>query len=155
MKVKEIMTSPVICAQIDTLAGDVAKLLAQHKISAVPVTDREGTVVGLVSEYDLLARTGQYARDIMSPGILSVNEETDIDAVRSLLIERRIRRVPVMAGQRLVGIVSRSDIVRQMAVQWYCDVCGEPVRGERRPQSCPKCSAPGARFTQDPHPPGV
>jgi len=155
MKVKEIMTSPVICAQIDTLAGDVAKLLAQHKISAVPVTDREGTVVGLVSEYDLLARTGQYARDIMSPGILSVNEETDIDAVRSLLIERRIRRGPVMAGQRLVGIVSRSDIVRQIAVQWYCDVCGEPVRGERRPQSCPKCSAPGARFTQDPHPPGV
>lgn len=155
MKVKEIMRSPVICARTDTLTADVVKLLAQHKISAVPVTDEAGTVVGLVSEYDLLARTGRYARDVMSPGILSVNEETDVDAVRSLLIERRIRRVPVMAGQKLVGIVSRSDIVRQMAVQWYCDVCGEPVRGDRRPPACPKCSAPGERFTQDPHPPGV
>ena len=155
MKVKEIMTRPVICARTDTPTGDVAKLLAQHKISAVPVTDEQGTIVGLVSEYDLLAREGKVAREIMSPGIISVSEDTDVDDVRFLLIERRIRRVPVMNGQRLVGIVSRSDIVRQMAVQWYCDVCGEPVRGDRRPESCPKCSAPGARFTQDPHPPGV
>src|SRR4051812_10742681 len=155
MKVKEIMTRAVICAQTDTLPADVVKLLAQHKISAVPITDEHGTIVGLVSEYDLIARQGKLARDVMSPGIISVNEEADIDDVRSLLIERRVRRVPVMNGQKVVGIVSRSDIIRQMAVQWYCDVCGEPVRGERRPQACPKCSAPGARFTQDPHPPGV
>ena len=108
-----------------------------------------------MSEYDLIARQGGSARDVMSPGIISVNEEADIDDVRSLLIERRIGECRSMNGQKLVGIVSRSDIVRQMAVQWYCDVCGEPVRGERRPQACPKCSAPGARFTQDPHPPGV
>jgi CBS domain-containing protein len=155
MKVKEIMTRPVICTGADTPTPDVVKLLAKHNISAVPVTDQDGTIVGLVSEYDLLSRTGRTAREIMSPGILSVTEDTDIEAVRSLLIERRIRRVPVMNGQKLVGIVSRSDIVKQMAVQWYCDVCGEPERGSRRPLTCRKCSAPGERFTQDPHPPGV
>jgi CBS domain-containing protein len=155
MKVKEIMTSPVICAQADTPTDDVVKLLAKHKISAVPITDEHGTIVGLVSEYDLIARQGKHARDVMSPGIISVNEEADIDDVRSLLIERRVRRVPVMAGRNVVGIVSRSDIIRQMAVQWNCEVCGEPVRGPRRPDTCPKCSAPGVRFSQDPHPPGV
>ena len=154
MKVKEIMTAPVICTPADTSIADVATLLARHQISAVPVTDEHGAVIGLVSEYDLLARRGKVAVDIMSPGIISVSEEADVEDVRFLLIERRIRRVPVVSGQKLVGIVSRSDIVRQMAVQWYCDICGEPVRDEHPPDQCPKCAAPAARFAQDEHPPG-
>jgi CBS domain-containing protein len=154
MKVKEIMSSPVICANDDASISDVATLLAKHHISAVPVIDRHGDVVGLVSEYDLLARGGETARDVMSPGIISVNEEANVEDVRFLLIERRIRRVPVVAGQKLVGIVSRSDIVRQMAFQWYCNICGEPVRDEHPPEQCPKCAAPAARFAQDEHLPG-
>ena len=154
MKVKEIMTSPVICARDDLSIADVATLLAKHKISAVPVTDASGAVIGLVSEYDLLARRGKLARDIMSPGIISVNEDADVEDVRLLVIERKVRRIPVVAGQKLVGIVSRSDLVRQMAVQWYCDICGEPVRDEHPPEQCPKCAAPAARFAQDEHPPG-
>ena len=155
MKVKEIMSSPVVCAPADTPIAEVATLLAKHDISAVPVTDEGEAIIGLVSEYDLLARSGKVARDIMSPGIISVHEETDVDEVRFLLIERRIRRVPVVAGQRLVGIVSRSDLVRQMALQWYCDICGEPVRGEHPPTACPKCTAPAARFAEGDEPPGV
>jgi CBS-domain-containing membrane protein len=155
MKVKEIMSSPVICAPADAPVTEVATLLSKHDISAVPVTDERGTVIGLVSEYDLLARKGKVARDIMSPGIISVNEETDVDEVRYLLIERRIRRVPVVEGQELVGIVSRSDIVRQMTLQWYCDICGEPVRGEHPPNSCPKCTAPAACFAEGEQPPGT
>jgi CBS domain-containing protein len=154
MQVKQIMTAPVICARADASISDVATLLTRHQISAVPVTDESGAVIGLVSEYDLLARRGTSVRDIMSPGIISVNEETDVEEVRFLLIERRIRRVPVMAGQQLVGIVSRSDLIRQMAVLWFCDICGEPVRDEHPPEQCPKCAAPAARFAQDEHPPG-
>jgi CBS domain-containing protein len=155
MKVKEIMTAPVICTSADAPVADVATLLARHQISAAPVTDEHGVIIGLVSEYDLLAKRGEVARDIMSPGIISVNEEANVDDVRFLLIERRIRRVPVLAGQKLIGIVSRSDLVRQMAVQWYCDICGEPVRDEHPPEHCPKCAAPAARFAQDEHPPGT
>jgi len=155
MKVKEIMTAPVVCARSDTPIADVAALLARHDVSAVPVTDESGSVIGLVSEYVLLARKGKVAIDIMSPGIISVTEETDVEEVRYLLVERRVKRVPVMAGQRLVGIVSRADIVRQMALQWYCDICGEPVRGEHPPTSCPKCTAPAARFAEGEQPPGT
>ena len=154
MKVKEIMTSPVITTRDDASAADVATLLAKHRISAVPVTDASGAVIGLVSEYDLLARQGKLARDIMSPGIISVSEDADVEDVRLLVVQRKVRRIPVVAGQRLVGIVSRSDLVRQMAVQWYCDICGEPVRAEHPPERCPKCAAPAGRFAQDEHPPG-
>jgi len=154
MKVKEIMTSPVICARDDVSIADIATLLAKHRISAVPVTDASGAVIGLISEYDLLARHGKLARDIMSPGIISVSEDADVEDVRLLVVQRKVRRIPVVAGQKLVGIVSRSDLVRQMAVQWYCDICGEPVRDEHPPEQCPKCAAPAARFAQDEHPPG-
>jgi len=154
MKVKEIMTSPVICTRDDASVADVATLLAKHRISAVPVTDASGAVIGLISEYDLLARHGKLARDIMSPGIISVSEDADVEDVRLLVVQRKVRRIPVVAGQKLVGIVSRSDLVRQMAVQWYCDICGEPVRDEHPPEQCPKCAAPAARFAQDEHPPG-
>ena len=154
MKVREIMSAPVICIRADAAIGDVATLLARHRISAVPVMDELGAVIGLVSEYDLLARQGTLARDVMSPGIISVNEEADVEDVRFLLIQRRIKRVPVVDGQRLVGIVSRSDLIRQMAVQWYCGICGEPVREEHPPEQCPKCAAPAARFAQDEHLPG-
>jgi CBS domain-containing protein len=154
MRVKEIMSSPVVCTRDDASISDIATLLAKHQISAVPVLDAGGDVIGLVSEYDLLARGGKTARDVMSPGIISVNEEANVEDVRFLLIERRIRRVPVVAGQKLVGIVSRSDIVRRMAVQWYCNICGEPVRDEHPPEQCPKCAAPAARFAQDDPVPG-
>jgi CBS domain-containing protein len=155
MKVKDIMSKPVVHAHAEMPVSEVAELLASRKISAVPITDDGGTVIGLVSEYDLLARTGQVARDIMSPGIISVNEETDVEDVRFLLIERRIRRVPVLAGPQLVGIVSRSDIVRLMALHWICQVCGEMERGEHAPQRCSKCGAAQDRFLQEPQHPGM
>jgi CBS domain-containing protein len=155
MKVKDIMTTPVIHARADTASADLAEMLAKHRISAVPITDNSGTVVGLVSEYDLMAKDGKTARDIMSPGIISVSEETDVEDVRFLLIERRIRRVPVMAGQELVGIVSRRDIVRLMALHWICQVCGEQARGDHPPEQCPKCGAAGNRFVQEPQHPGM
>src|SRR5213595_1820658 len=155
MKVKEIMSRPVVHAGAGTPTADVAELLAKHRISAVPITDDNGTVVGLVSEYDLLAKSGKTAREIMSPGVISVNEETDVEDVRFLLIDRRIKRVPVMAGSELVGIVSRGDIVRLMALHWICQVCGEQARGEYPPERCPKCHGARERFSQEPQHSGM
>jgi rubrerythrin len=60
-----------------------------------------------------------------------------------------------MAGTQLVGIVSRSDIVRLMALHWICEVCGEQARGERAPEICAKCAAPGNRFRQEAVQPGM
>ncbi len=148
------MSAPVVQAQVDTPVIDLARLLTEHRISAIPVVDGTGHVVGLVSEYDLLARAGPTAADIMSPDVVSVTVDTDIESVRHLLIERRIKRVPVMDGGRLVGIVSRGDLIGLMVLEWACAVCGEAVRGDRPPQRCPKCGTSEGRFTQQTPPPG-
>jgi CBS domain-containing protein len=155
VKVKEIMTTPVVSAGPDTPTADVAQLLSRHRISGVPVTDQDDAVVGLVSEYDLLVKRGATAREVMSPTVISVTEDTDVEDVRALLVDLRIRRVPVMAGQRLVGIVSRSDLVELLALEWTCERCGEPVRGSRPPDRCPRCGEAPARFTRQEQPPGV
>jgi CBS domain-containing protein len=151
----EIMTTPVVTVPADTPLADIARALRRHRISAVPVVDATGGVVGLVSEYDLLARSGPAARDVMTTAVVSVTESTSVDDVRHLLVDRRIRRVPVLAAGRLVGIVSRGDLVSLMATEWACDVCGEPVRGERPPDVCPKCLGSGERFSLQQQPPGT
>jgi len=153
MKVKDIMTTPVITVGRDAAVPDVAALLRERRVSAVPVVDDDGAVVGLVSQYDLLAREGATADDVMTSAVISVTEDTDVDEVRHLLVERRIRRVPVLSGGRMVGIVSRSDVMALLTTEWACGVCGEVVRGERPPAHCPKCQAAADRFAlQEPAP---
>jgi len=105
-----------------------------------------GAVVGLVSEYDLLAREGETAGEVMTGSVISVSEDTDVDDVRHLLVERRIRRVPVISGQRLAGIVSRGDVVALLSTEWVCQVCGEAARGQHPPPRCPRCHAGSDRF---------
>jgi CBS domain-containing protein len=155
MKVREVMTRRVIRAEVDTPVADIARLLTENHISAVPITDKSGAVVGLVSEYDLLAKKGLVAGEIMTADVITVSEEANVDAVQHLLIERRVKRVPVMSGQELVGIVSRSDIVRLMAEEWICETCGEAVRGDHRPDQCPKCAGPQSRFVKLEQSPGA
>jgi len=150
----DIMTAPVITVTPDASVGQVAETLRRQRISAVPVVDAAGTVLGLVSEYDLLAKTGAVAGDVMVTALITVSSETAVGDVRHLLVERRIRRVPVLDAGRLVGIVSRSDVIALLATEWVCGVCGEPVRGEQRPEMCPKCHAPGEQFRLQEQAPG-
>ncbi len=154
MKVKEIMTAPVITTRAKAKTSAVAKLMSEHDISAVVITDDQGGVVGIVSEHDLLAKKGETAGDVMSPSVISVTPDTDVEDVQFLLVERRIRRVPVMVGPELVGIVSRSDVVRLMIIEWACEVCGQPVRSPRPPERCEQCGAGSDRFAQQTPAPG-
>lgn len=154
MKVKEMMTSPVIHAGPDTSRTAVAELLVENQVSGVPIVDEDGAVVGIVSEHELLASAGQSAREMMSTSVISVSEGTDVDDVRALLLDRRISRVPVLSGQQLVGIISRSDMLRLLVMEWICQVCGEPYRGETAPATCPRCAAPQGQFAQHPQVPG-
>ncbi|WP_069813410.1 CBS domain-containing protein [Streptomyces sp. TP-A0874] len=154
MKVKEIMTAPVVTVAEDASPPDVAAVLHGRRISAVPVIDDTGAVVGVVSEYDLLSRSGSTAAAIMTSAVISVTEDTDVDEVRHLLVDRRIRRVPVLSGRALVGIVSRSDVMALLTTEWACGVCGEVTRGQQPPAHCPKCHAGADRFARQEPPPG-
>ena len=137
------MTTRVVTVTGNTPVPVIAGLLRDNRISGVPVVDAGGAVVGLVSEYDLLARGGETASEVMTASVITVSKDTDLEDVRHLLVERRIRRVPVTSGQRLAGIVSRGDVVALLTTEWVCG--GRPSRP--RP-------APAAPVPQVPRQPG-
>ena len=122
MPVKEIMTKNVITVPLSTPVREVANLLSEKNVSGLPVVDDEGRVLGVISELDVVGRQGATAADIMSKGVISVTEETDVDEVLHLFLNQRIRRVPVLSdGQHLIGIVSRSDLVRPASISHFLD----------------------------------
>jgi CBS domain-containing protein len=147
------MTAPVITVGPEATVAHIAETLTASRISAVPVVDGSGTVLGLVSELDLLAREGRTAKDVMTTAVISVTSDTDLEQVRRILVGSQIRRVPVLSSGRLVGILSRHDLVGRM-VEWACSVCGETVRGAHPPLVCPKCGGSEDRFTLQEQPPG-
>jgi CBS-domain-containing membrane protein len=112
-------------------------------------------LLGLVTEHDLIAKQGRQVTDIMSRGVITVSPDTEVEAVQHLLTNQRIRRVPVVEDGKVVGIVSRSDLVRQIAMRWVCGVCGEIVRGMDPPEHCPRCGAGEHAFVHDVVPPGM
>ncbi|HEX5441340.1 MAG TPA: CBS domain-containing protein, partial [Ktedonobacterales bacterium] len=131
MIARDIMTSQVVSVSPSAPIREVADLLAEYRISGVPVVDAQGQMIGLVTEADLISKQGKTAADIMSARVVSVREATPVDEVAQILTSNRFKRVPVMRDDKLVGIVSRADIVRMMASRWACSVCGAIQHGRR------------------------
>jgi CBS-domain-containing membrane protein len=147
MKAREVMTTAVISVSPETRIGEVAQILRDHKISALPVVDETGIPIGMVSEGDLIGRDEadrearldwwltllaegetlnadflaslrapeRCARDVMTAPVVAVGEEAELREVARLLTAHRIKRVPVLRDGRIVGIVSRADLVRALA----------------------------------------
>jgi predicted transcriptional regulator len=99
-------------------------------------------VTGIVSEIDVFSKKGKVARDIMSSHVITVSEDTGIDEAARLLIGERIRRVPVIKHGKMVGLLSRSDVLDFFAsTRWTCNVCGRWERGLEMPERCHSCSS--------------
>jgi len=112
---RDIMTREVVTIESDMLVEDAAKLLAYHNISGMPVEDPDGKVVGIVSEADVIGHIGAIVSDVMSDEGISVGESATVEQIATLMAQHRIKRVPVMNSGSLLGMVSRSDIVRAIA----------------------------------------
>lgn len=118
MIARDIMTRKVYTVSPEASVQEVAQLLSQKRISGAPVIDKDGKMIGIVTEADIIGkvdREGLRAADIMSPEIIAVDEETRVGEIAMLLTERKIKRVPVMRNGKLVGIVCRADIVHAVA----------------------------------------
>ncbi len=144
--VKEVMTTDVISFSEETPVNEIADRLASAHITGGPVLTSDGFVVGIVSEVDVFSKKGALARDIMSPQVISITEDTGIDEAARLLAGERIRRLPVLKNGRLVGLISRSDVLEFFVTRvWTCVSCGDYQHGLEEPERCPTCS--GTDFT--------
>ena len=144
MLAKDIMTTEVCTVTPATRVGDVAKLLLARRISGAPVVNDKGVLCGIVSEGDLLRRAetgterrrswwlelltenrdlahdfvkshGLSAGDVMTAPVVSVKEDASLAEVANTLERNRIKRVPVLRGDKIVGIISRSNLLQALA----------------------------------------
>lgn len=115
MSARDIMTSEVITLSPTSTVKQAAGLLTRQQISGAPVIDGQGRIVGILSEADIVAKRGTRVKDIMSKTISSVEEDTTIEEIAALMTSRNISRLPVLRGKKLVGIVSRADLVSAVA----------------------------------------
>jgi CBS domain-containing protein len=115
-RAKDIMTTRVVTVKPSTPIPDAARLLVRRKISGVPVVDEKDKtkVVGILTEADLLAAPAgaKTVAEVMRKRVISVAPDTSVDDIAATLVKRKIKRVPVLDGGKLVGIVSRIDVLR-------------------------------------------
>ncbi len=154
MKAEDVMTTNVITVTEHQTKQDAARLLSQHHISGLPVVNNEHVVMGVVTEYDVISKKGQTVGEIMTRGVISVTPDTNLEDVSRILVHEHIKRLPVLDQGRLVGIVSRADLVREVALRWVCPVCGETVHAEEQPKQCPRCGAINIPTSFEPVSPG-
>ena len=116
MFAKDIMTKDVITVSPTASVRNLAMTLIKNQISGAPVAGRNGKIIGVVSEADIVAKKGKDVKTIMTKNIISITEDTAVEEIARLMTTHGIKRLPVMRGQDVVGIVSRADIVSAIAL---------------------------------------
>jgi CBS domain-containing protein len=144
MRAHQIMTRSVITVTPETSVVEAANIMLQRHISGLPVVDSAGALVGIISEGDFIRRSeintgrkrsgfmqfilgagreatdfvhehGSKVGEIMTPEPLTVNEATDLEQIVELMEKNDVKRLPVMNGNKLVGIVTRSNLLQAVA----------------------------------------
>jgi len=144
MKAIDVMVRDVITIGPDDSIADAARLIADNDVSALPVVDDDGHLVGIISEGDLMSREeigaaihhpwwieavtpaatlaaefakshGRRVAEVMSENVITATEDMPLAQIAAILERNRIKRVPIVRGNELVGIVSRSNLVQAMA----------------------------------------
>jgi CBS domain-containing protein len=144
MNAGDVMTRNVVTVSPDTTVPELVQILLSRNISGVPVVGADSTLVGIVTEGDLVRRTelgterkrggwlsfftatatmaqdyvrshGTKVSDLMTPGVVAVAKETPLVDIADLMEERHVRRVPVVEDGKVVGIVSRANLLRAWA----------------------------------------
>ncbi len=144
MRAHQIMTKDVVTVTPHTSIEDAARIMLRMHISGLPVQDDAGTLVGMVSQSDFLRRTeigtgrkrpawlqfligpgraaadfvherGRKVEDVMSGNPVTVVENTPLEELVALMEKKGVKRLPVMSGNKLVGIVTRSNLLQAVA----------------------------------------
>jgi CBS domain-containing protein len=144
MQASDVMVRDVVTVTPETEAAEAVKLLVEHDISALPVVDADGRILGMISEADLLRRAeigtekhrlwwleavtpsdtlavdfakahGRRVAELMSERVISATQDTPLSEIAALLERHRIKRVPILEDSKVVGIVSRANLIQALA----------------------------------------
>ncbi|WP_086824069.1 HPP family protein [Allokutzneria sp. NRRL B-24872] len=136
MRARDIMTNPVICVHPETSVREAAEVLTKHRFAALPVIDDDSRLIGIVAEADLLRDRipsdprahiwrpegdtvdGEPAPGtvggVMTTTVVAMTPGADAADIAEHMLERHVRSMPIVDGSRVVGIVSRQDLIRTL-----------------------------------------
>lgn len=133
MLVKEVMSAPAVTVDGDLSVKQALQLLDRHRVTALPVVDRTGSLLGVVSEADLLRGAVHHdprrrlapaaepdpdvrtVREVMTPHALTLGPDSDVADAVEVMVSTAVKSMPVLDGDRVVGVLSRSDVVHLLA----------------------------------------
>lgn len=149
MRARDIMTTSVVTVSPETDIAEAVRLMLDRQISGVPVIDDSGRLIGILTEGDLMRRAelvtgrqswwinpisspeqeakayvkahGLKVKDVMTKEVVTINEQEPLDRIALVFEERGIKRTPVMRGGKVVGIVSRANLLRSLATKRISD----------------------------------
>jgi CBS domain-containing protein len=137
--VNDIMSCKVVTVKASDSVEDAARLLLEHRISGLPVVDEDGNLVGVLSESDLIHKAeplpspslyygnrekfleemwkvkASQVREVMTEDVITVSPEDGVEKAASLMLEKGVKRLPVVRGEKVVGMVTRADILKALA----------------------------------------
>jgi CBS domain-containing protein len=127
--VKDLMTSDLTTVAPETSVSEAAERMAREDIGPLPVVEND-RLVGIVTDRDLVVRVLAEGRDprsttvreVASEDPVTVSVDDDLVTTLDLLAKHQVRRVPVVDGDRLVGIVAQADVAREVSSPWVGDV---------------------------------
>ncbi|MDR3530752.1 MAG: CBS domain-containing protein [Rhodopila sp.] len=160
MRAQDVMTTQVVAVEPDTPVREIATIMIERRITGLPVQEPDGRLVGIVTDGDIYRRSelgtdrrrrrswlelfaadprhaqdyveahGRTARDVMTANVVAVVPETSLRQIADVLETRRIRRVPVVTDGKVVGIVSRANLVQALATSTPPEA--DSAAGDRR-----------------------
>lgn len=133
---RDLMSSPAQVLAPTASVLDAAQALAANDVGSMPVVDDQGVLVGVVTDRDLVVRglaegidpvRGTVA-DVLTETVVVVNADDDVAAITNALSQNQVRRLPVLEGGEIVGIISQADVARELGAEQTGDVVAEISR---------------------------
>jgi len=127
-KARDFMSTGLTIATPELTIGEAVDELLSKRISGLPVTANDGTLIGIISEFALLTiaydpeSRHEMVADHMSTEVITVEEDADLTEIANAIIVHRVRRLPVVRDGKLVGIITRRDLLRE-ANHLACQIC--------------------------------
>jgi len=125
MHVRDVMKKDIIVVKAHESVQHISKMLTEKNISNIPVIDAKGKLVGVVSEQDIIKAMGSdkfmklSAKDIMTKNVLSVKENDPLEYVSKIFMEKPYRRLPVTRNKKVVGVITREEIIQSFMSEYY------------------------------------